>query len=79
MFTGTVDGRFLGLDAATGEVAWEKRVGSIVRGQPIVYEHEGASYVAIATGGSNGVEYFTGGFSSLPDNTYLFVFRLNKQ
>ncbi len=79
LFTGTVDGRFLGLDAATGEVVWEKRVGSIVRGQPIVYEHEGDSYVAIATGGSNGVEYFTGGFSSMPDNTYLFVFRLSKQ
>ena len=76
LFTGTVDGRFLALDAATGEVAWEKRVGSIVRGQPIVYEYEGDSYVAIATGGSNGVEFFTGGFSSMPDNTYLFVFRL---
>ncbi|TDJ40409.1 MAG: PQQ-dependent dehydrogenase, methanol/ethanol family [Gammaproteobacteria bacterium] len=76
LFTGTVDGRFLALDAATGEVSWEKRVGSIVRGQPIVYEYEGDSYVAIATGGSNGVEFFTGGFSSMPDNTYLFVFRL---
>ena len=64
--------------APTGEVSWEKRVGSIVRGQPIVYEHAGDSYVAIATGGSNGVEFFTGGFSSMPDNTYLFVFRLAK-
>lgn len=76
IFTGTVDGGLLGLDATTGEVLWRKEIGSVVRGQPIVFDQDGATYVAFPTGGRNGVEFFTGQFISKPDNTYMFVFRL---
>ena len=50
-FYGTMDRWFKAVDAVTGEVLWQHRVGSGIIGQPITYRGaDGRQYVAILAG-----------------------------
>ncbi len=51
VFYGTTDRWFRAVDARSGKVLWQYRVGSGVIGQPITYQgNDGRQYVAIAAG-----------------------------
>ena len=50
VFSGTIDGFFFALDAASGEELWTVNVGSRVHAAPMSFMVEGQQYVAIAAG-----------------------------
>ncbi|MBM3813423.1 MAG: PQQ-dependent dehydrogenase, methanol/ethanol family [Acidimicrobiia bacterium] len=50
LFSGTSQGEFLALDAATGKLLWSIRLGGAVSAAPISYMHEGKQYISIAAG-----------------------------
>ena len=76
VFTGDLDGEILALDASSGERLWSFRAGSGIRGQPIAYELDGVTYVAVPTGSYPEGEVMIFGDSSVPGNPQLYVFRL---
>ena len=50
LFSGSVDGYFYALDAATGEELWHVAVGAMVHSAPMTYAVDGQQYVTIAAG-----------------------------
>jgi alcohol dehydrogenase (cytochrome c) len=50
VFTGSIDGYFLALDAETGAELWHMNVGRLVHSAAITYAVDGEQYVAIAAG-----------------------------
>lgn len=76
VFTGNLAGEILAFDASSGERVWSFRAGSGIRGQPIAYELDGATYVAVPTGRYPGGEVFMFGDSSVAGSAQLYVFRL---
>ena len=50
IFTGTLDGRVIALDEATGETIWEFQTGSSINATPITYTYNGRQYLSIASG-----------------------------
>jgi quinohemoprotein ethanol dehydrogenase len=55
VFRGEPDGNFLALDAKTGQELWRFQTGFGADATPAVYEVDGEEYVAIATGGNQGM------------------------
>ena len=53
-------------------------MGGATRGQPIVYQIDGKTYVAIPSGGWSTLDGFAGAASNLPEGGQLFVFALDK-
>jgi lanthanide-dependent methanol dehydrogenase len=50
-FYGTMDGWFKGIDAKTGELRWQFKVGAGIIGQPVTYRGpDGKQYVAVLSG-----------------------------
>jgi alcohol dehydrogenase (cytochrome c) len=78
VFTGNLTGDALAFNAKTGDELWRFRVGGGVRSQPVAYEIDGTSYVAIAAGSWNTLDAFSGGPSKIPEGGHLFVFKLPK-
>ena len=76
VFTGTQEGFALALDAASGELLWQFRMGSGMRSQPVAYRADGKSYVAIASGNFATFVSFAGGRTEIPEGGHLFVFAL---
>jgi alcohol dehydrogenase (cytochrome c) len=52
VFSGTIEGDFFALDAATGELLWRLQTGGACFANPISYMSEGKQYIAIAMGSS---------------------------
>ena len=77
VFTGSQTGHAIALDAATGEELWRYRLGGGVRSQPIAYQIEGESYVAIGSGNFAGIASIAGGNIALPEGGNLYVFKLS--
>ncbi|MDP6582730.1 MAG: PQQ-binding-like beta-propeller repeat protein, partial [Vicinamibacterales bacterium] len=50
VFTGTVTGNFIALDAETGADLWQSRLGGEIIAAPITYLSEGRQQVSIAAG-----------------------------
>jgi glucose dehydrogenase len=51
VFYGTMDGWFKALDARSGKVLWQSKLGSGIIGQPVTYRGpDGKQYVAILAG-----------------------------
>ena len=50
VFTGSADGYFFALDAASGEELWHISLGARVHAAPMTYEVAGKQYVTIASG-----------------------------
>src|SRR5580704_486371 len=55
VFRGEPDGNFLAINAKTGEELWRFQTGFGADAPPAVYEVNGEEYVAIATGGNQGM------------------------
>ena len=49
-FAGDLDRYFRAYDARTGDVLWERRLGTSVQGFPVSYTAGGVQYVAVSTG-----------------------------
>src|SRR5919201_329703 len=50
-FYGTLDGWFKAIDARSGDLLWQYKVGSGIVGQPITYKGpDGKQYVAVLSG-----------------------------
>jgi alcohol dehydrogenase (cytochrome c) len=76
VFTGTLSGDALALDARTGDVVWRQRIGGGIRSQPIAYELDGQAYVAIASGSWATIDAYISGMDRMPEGGHLFVFSL---
>ena len=75
VFTGTVDGRFVALDEATGKTLWEFQTGSGINATPITYTHKGRQYVSIAVGlGGNSARGMVG--DTVPTGGAMWTFAL---
>jgi alcohol dehydrogenase (cytochrome c) len=51
LFTGTRDGYFYALDAASGKPLWRFQTGGAIHGGPVTYLVEGKQHIAVAAGG----------------------------
>ncbi|MFT6517505.1 MAG: alcohol dehydrogenase (cytochrome c) [Candidatus Azotimanducaceae bacterium] len=76
IFTGNQSGHAIALDSRTGEELWKFKMGGGVRSQPVVYQVNGKSYVAIGSGNWNTFAAFSGGPVNIPEGGHLFVFAL---
>jgi alcohol dehydrogenase (cytochrome c) len=79
LFSGSQTGQAFALDAATGEKLWEYRLGSGIRSQPIAYQAEGQTFVAIPSGNFAGIAGGVGGNTMIPEGGHLFVFKLGEE
>lgn len=50
VFVGDIEGRFFGMNAATGELLWETKAPSAADGFPITYAVNGKQYLAVPSG-----------------------------
>lgn len=78
VFTGNSEGFALALDAKSGDLLWNFRMGGVVRSQPVAYELDGESYVAIGSGGWANLRLLSGGPTNIPDGGHIFVFKVPK-
>ena len=60
IFTGDLQGRFLVLDARSGNTLYEYDTGGPIAGGVVTYEREGRQYVAVAAGHVSGAIPFAG-------------------
>jgi len=79
VFSGSQTGQAFALDASTGEKLWEYRLGSGIRSQPVAYQIDGETYVAIASGNFAGIAGGVGGNTMIPEGGHLFVFKLEME
>lgn len=82
VFSGSFEGIFRAVDARTGEVLWQKRLGSGIHAAPITYEVDGTQYVAVTVGRSQTIPGFLGDvgrqmLEAVPQGGTLFVFALD--
>ncbi len=77
IFVGTAEGHALAVDAKTGKELWRFATGSGIRSQPMAYQLDGKTYVAIGSGGGGLVQEMTGAPMPLPYGSTLFVFTLD--
>lgn len=70
VISGSPSGKIFGLNAATGEELWTFNAGGGIRSQPIVYQVDGQTYLAIGAGDRSRT-------SAVPQGGQLFVFKLN--
>lgn len=52
VFSGTMEGDFFAVDAATGRLLWRIQTGGAIWSNPISYLSEGKQYIAVAAGGA---------------------------
>lgn len=78
VFTGNLTGDALAFDAKTGKEVWRFHVGGGVRSQPVAYQLDGRTYVAIAAGSFAALDAFMGGPKNTTEGGTLFVFALPK-
>jgi alcohol dehydrogenase (cytochrome c) len=78
VFSGNLEGEILAYNAATGEIVWRFRANGGLRSQPIAYEVDGRTYVAIPTGSFASMDAFISGSNRTPEGGTLLVFALPK-
>ncbi|MFT5843825.1 MAG: hypothetical protein ACI80L_002627 [Pseudohongiellaceae bacterium] len=54
------------------------KLGGGIRSQPVAYQLDGESYVAIASGNFTGIAGAVGGDTQIPEGGHLFVFKLDE-
>lgn len=77
VFTGSQTGHAIAIDGATGEELWRFKLGGGIRSQPIAYQIDDESYVAIGTGNFAGIASFVGANVEIPEGGHLYVFKLS--
>jgi alcohol dehydrogenase (cytochrome c) len=50
VFTGTLTGEFIAVDADTGKILWQFQTPSGIIGQPVTWERDGKQYVTVTSG-----------------------------
>lgn len=78
VFTSNQDGEALAFDASTGAELWRFRMGGGGRGQPVAYETDGKTFVAIPSGSWGGITAISGGPMDIPEGGQLFVFTVDE-
>jgi alcohol dehydrogenase (cytochrome c) len=78
VISGNLEGEVLAWDAKTGKVVWRFRSGGGVRSQPIAYQLDGRTYLAVPTGSFSSMDSFAAGVTKMPEGGTLFVFALPK-
>jgi alcohol dehydrogenase (cytochrome c) len=78
VISGNLQGQVLAFDAKTGKVVWSFRAGGGVRSQPVAYQLDGRTYVAVPTGSFSTMDSFAAGVTNVPEGGTLFVFALPK-
>ena len=74
ILTGTVDGKAIALDEATGKTLWEFQTGSGINAAPITYTYKGRQYVTIASGlGGNQARAMVGNTVPLGGSIWTFA------
>lgn len=76
VITGNAEGHVFALDSRTGKELWRFSTGSGIRSQPMAYEINGKTFVAVGSGGGGLVQEVVGLPDSLPHGSTLFVFEL---
>jgi alcohol dehydrogenase (cytochrome c) len=72
VFTGTLTGEFIAVDADTGKIVWQFQTPSGIVGQPVTFEKGGTQYVTV-TSGSNGSSGAGGANPRQPDPNLAHV------
>jgi len=78
VFTGSQTGHAIALDANTGEELWRFKLGGGIRSQPVAYQLDGDTYVAIGSGNFQGIAGFSVADVAIPEGGQLFVFKLEQ-
>ncbi|OCK53801.1 PQQ-dependent dehydrogenase, methanol/ethanol family [Bradyrhizobium sp. LMTR 3] len=81
VFSGNLHGDFRAIDAKTGKVLWNKKLGSGIGAGPITYMVDGKQYVAIVVGRTAAIPAFLGEVgkkmtAAAPEGGSLFVFSI---
>jgi glucose dehydrogenase len=77
VFWGDLDQQFRALDAETGEILWQARLGGPIQNSTITYAVDGKQYVAVMTGLGLMTQGLFGRSGIDPErNTALHVFAL---
>jgi alcohol dehydrogenase (cytochrome c) len=81
VFWGDLHGDFKAIDAKSGEVVWNKNLGSGIGAGPVTYQVNGKQYVAVVVGRSVSLPAFLGDLgkkmvAATPEGGALFVFAL---
>jgi alcohol dehydrogenase (cytochrome c) len=71
VISGSPSGKIFGLNAETGEELWTFNAGGGIRSQPIVYQINGVTYLAVGSGNR-------GRSNMVPSGGQLFVFKLRE-
>ncbi|MCS7266468.1 MAG: PQQ-dependent dehydrogenase, methanol/ethanol family [Geminicoccaceae bacterium] len=82
VFAGNYEGFFRAIDAETGEVLWQRQLGSGIHAAPATYEVGGKQYVVVAVGRSDGMPQHFGEIGrqmieAQPTGGMLFAFTLD--
>jgi alcohol dehydrogenase (cytochrome c) len=75
VFTGTMTGEFVALDAETGKTLWQFKTGSSINSTAITYTYKGQQYVSVASGlGGNVAKRFAA--DKVPTGGAMWTFAL---
>ena len=77
VFAGTPSGKFVALDARSGDLLWQFNCGSGHHSSPSTYSIEGKQYIAVPVGWGAWVEGFLPGMMGGPHGQAMFVFALS--
>ena len=78
VFTGTLTGQFIAVDADTGKILWQFQTPSGIISQPITWEENGQQYVTVASGIGGVYALHAGdpGLAHVPRGGSLWTFKL---
>jgi alcohol dehydrogenase (cytochrome c) len=78
VFTGTLTGQFIAVDADTGKILWQFQTPSGIISQPISWEENGQQYVTVASGigGVYALNAGDPGLAHVPRGGSLWTFKL---
>jgi alcohol dehydrogenase (cytochrome c) len=78
VFTGTLTGEFIAVDANTGKILWSFQTPSGIIGQPVTWERDGKQYVTVTSGigGVYALKTPDPNLAGVPAGGSLWTFRL---
>jgi alcohol dehydrogenase (cytochrome c) len=78
VFTGTLTGEFIAVDADTGKILWSFQTPSGIIGQPVTWERDGKQYVTVTSGigGVYALKTPDPNLAGVPAGGSLWTFRL---
>lgn len=82
VFAGNFEGIFRAIDAQSGKILWQKRLGSGIHAAPVTYEVDGKQYVSVVVGRTQTIPGFIGDIgkemtSAVPQGGMMYTFTLD--